>query len=132
MVTFDLTRSGSCRSVWSTRNRPGTPLPVHHHKLDLQANAPGEFALEVELGQTSTGNEGEQLEMSVGASIGFHQEEGEPAVLLSFNSGNKSISLSVKPDDIAALKDAVGLLHDRLTADESTLRADNDQQADCS
>ena len=119
--------------MWSTRNRSGPALPVQpRRKIDLQANAPGEFALEVELGQASNGIEGEQLEMSVGASMGFHQEEGEPAVLLSINSGNKSISLSVNPDDIAALKDAVGLLHDRLTADESTYRADNAQQADCS
>lgn len=130
MPTFGLTRSGFWRTLDATRYRPGSGLPVQRRKINLQANAPGEFALEVELGQTSTGFEREQLEMSVGASMGFHQEEGEPAVLLSLNSGNKSISLSVKPDDIAALKDAVGLLHDRLAADESTFRADNDQQAD--
>lgn len=70
------------------------------------------------------------VEQELSASMGFHQEEGEPAVLLSLNRGNKSISLSMKPDDIAALKDAVGLLHDRLTADQSTVRSDSDQQTD--
>lgn len=98
-------------------------------KVDLQADAPFEFALEIELGDCP--KNAEEIERSIGATLGFHQEEGDVAVRLSVDSGQKSISLSLNPDDIDALKTSVDLLHKRISADNSTIRADTDQSVDC-
>lgn len=99
--------------------------------VDLQADGPFEFALELDLPECPVGEQVQGLEHELGATFGFNQEEGDPAVKLFIDTGNKSISMTLRPDDINALKASVDLLHQRVTTDQSTLRADIDQQTDC-
>lgn len=88
---------------------------LDHEATDpsILANAPGELSVEVQLDQASP----DALDR-LQKCIGFNGQEGN--VLLTVVNGSQDVSLELKPDDIAVLKDALDLCQDWARAEQSS------------